>query len=137
MRSVEIRRELRGSAASERDTHRIHRLARALAREHLHLVSRPRRAVADSDLLWSRRGRGYKVATRTVASLDDPTTFDVTASGDPDYMLAVFLERATFRLLGMVRVPWSMVEWLGTAHGSRWRLRWSADSPMRGVAEFL
>lgn len=137
MRSVEIRRELRSGSSPERDTRRIHRLARALARENLHLGSRPSRPVSDSDLLWSRRGQAYKVATRTVSSSDESTTFEVAASGDPDYLLAVLLEKGTFRLLAMVRVPWTMVEWLGKPHGPRWRLRWAASSPMRGVAEFL
>lgn len=137
MRSEEIRRELRSGPRPERDTRRIHRLGRALARERLHLSSRPRRAASDADLLWSRDGLGYKVAARTVASLDDATTFEPAASGDADYLLAVFLEHGTFRLLGMARLPWSMVEWVGRDHGRRRRLRWSAGSPMRGVAELL
>ncbi len=61
----------------------------------------------------------------------------MSAATDADYLLAVFLEKRTFRLLGMVRLPWSMVEWLGTAHGPRWRLRWTPNAPMRGVAEIL
>lgn len=137
MRSTEIRSLLRHGGSPQRDTHHIHELARAVARERLHLGHRAARPARDSDLLWSRDGIGYKVATRTVGSMDDATTFEVSASSDADYLLGVFLQKDSFRLVGMVRVPWSMVEWLGKAHGSRWRLRWGAESPIRGVAEIL
>ena len=137
MGSKEILRLLRRGHAPERDTRRIHELARALARERFHLAARPARRAKDPDLLWSPDGSGYKIASRTVVSLDDTTTFEVAASSDADFLLGVFLEKGTFRLLGMVRIPWSMVEWLGKAHGSRWRLRWGSDSPVRGNAEML
>jgi hypothetical protein len=137
MSSKEILSLLRHGRAPERDTHRIHELARALARERLHLGGRALRPTQDRDLLWSRDGAGYKVATRTVTSIDDSTIFEVAASSDADYLLGVFLEKGSFRLIGMVKIPWSMVEWLGKAHGVRWRLRWGAESPIRGVAEML
>jgi hypothetical protein len=137
MRSTEIRSLLRHGPAPGRDTHRIHELARALARERLHLTVRASRPAQDPDLLWSRNGKGYKVASRTVTSLDDTTTFEVSTSSDAEYMLGVFLAKDTFRLLGMVRVRWTVVEWLGKAHGSRWRLLWTKDSPIRGNAELL
>lgn len=137
MRSNEIRSLLRRGKSPERDTRRIHDLARALARERPHLVGRPVRPARDGDLLWARDRMGYKIASRTVASLDDTTTFEVSASSDADYLIAVFLEKGSFRLLGMARIPWSMVEWLGGAHGTRWRLRWTTGSPFRGVSEML
>ena len=137
MRSTEIRRLLRRGETPERDTRRIHDLARALARERLHLAGRPVRPARDGDLLWARDGKGYKIASRTVESLDDATTFEVSAASDADYLVAVFLEKVSFRLLGMARMQWSMVEWLGKAHGTRWRLRWTTESPIRGVSEML
>ncbi len=137
MRSSEIRSELRRGQTPARDTHRIHELARALARERLHLGTRSLRPTRDHDLLWGRDGSGYKVASRTVTSLEDVTTFEVAVSSDADYLLGVFIEKGSFRLLGMIRVSWSMVEWLGRAHGSRLRLRWTARSPVRGIAEML
>jgi len=137
MSSKEILSLLRHGHAPERDTHRIHELARALARERMHLGGRAARPARDRDLLWSRDGIGYKVTTRKVTSIDYATTFEVAASSDADYLLGVFLEKGSFRLIGMVRVPWSMVEWLGKAHGARWRLRWASGSPIRGVAEIL
>jgi hypothetical protein len=137
MTSKEIRSRLRRSAAPGRDTRRIHELGRALGRERLHLGTRPVRPTRDRDLLWARDGVSYKVATRTVSSLDDVAVFEVAASTDADYLLAVFVEKGTFALLGMARVPWSMIEWLGGMHGTRWRLRWSPDSPVHGVAELL
>ncbi len=135
MSSREIHSRLRKGRAPEQDTHRIHELARALARERLHLAAR--RPAQDPDLLWSRDGIGYKVVTRTVTSLEDATTFEVAASSDADYLLGVFLEKGSFRLLGIIQIAWPMVEWLGKAHGARWRLRWASESPIRGVAELL
>lgn len=137
MSSKEIHSLLRRGHTPERDTRRIHELARALARERLHLGGRARRPASDPDLLWSRDGVGYKVVTRTVSSLEDATTFEVAASSDADYLLGVFLEKGSFRLLGIVQIAWPMVEWLGKAHGARWRLRWASESPIRGVAELL
>ncbi len=137
MGSKEIRSRLRSGATPERDTRHIHELARALARERLHLGSRPARPSSDGDLLWSRKGESYKISSRTVAGLDAPTTIEVSAASDADFLLAVFLEKGSYRLLGIARVRWPMVEWLGRAHGNRWRLAWSADSPARGVAEIL
>jgi hypothetical protein len=137
MRSAEIRSELKHEQTAARDTHRIHALARALARERLHLGTRPRRRTRDRDLLWGRGGSGYKVASRTVRSIDEATVFEVAAGGDADYLLCVFVEKGSFRLLGMIRIPWSMVEWLGRVHGTRLRLPWSESSAVRGVAEML
>jgi len=112
-------------------------LARALARERLHLVERPKRRVEDDDLLWSGDGVGYKVTARSVRLASTATTFEVAAVSDADYLLGVFLEKETFRLIGMIRMPWSMVEWLGRPHGMRRRLRWSEGSPVEGIAERL
>ena len=137
MRSSAIRSRLRKGAVPERDTQRIHELARALARERLHLIERPSRPSGDGDLLWSRDGAGYKVIARSVAALESATSIEVSSLTDADFLLAVFLEKRSFRLLGMVRVTWSMVEWLGRPHGARWRLTWSAQSPVRDVAELL
>ena len=137
MGSKEIRRLLRQGSAPQRDTRRIHELARALARERLHLRGRAARPSVDRDLLWSREVSGFKIATRTVGSLDDNTTLEVSISSDADFLLGVFLEKESFRLLGMIRIPWTMVEWLGRTHGNRWRLTWSTASALRGVAEIL
>lgn len=137
MGSKEIRRRLRSGATPQRDTRHIHELARALARERLHLGSRPPRPGPAGDLLWSQRGESYKIACRTVREFDEPTTIEVSASTDADFLLAVFLEKETFRLVGIVRIRWSMVEWLGRAHGGRWRLPWAADSAVRGIAEVM
>lgn len=137
MRSTEIRSLLRKGASPERDTRRIHELARSLARERLHLVTRAARPGAAVDLLWSRSGKGYKVASRTVTSPDQPTVLEVAAATGADFLLAVFLEKETFRLIGMARLPWSMVEWLGKPHGKRLRLTWTEASPARGIAEIL
>ena len=82
-------------------------------------------------------GAGYKVIARSVAALESATSIEVSSLTDADFILAVFLEKRSFRLLGMVRVTWSMVEWLGRPQGARWRLTWSAQSPVRGVAELL
>jgi hypothetical protein len=137
MRSSEIRSLLRRGGTPDRDTRHIHELARALARERLHLSQRPARPVRDHGLLWSTDGSGYKVASRSVSSMAGPTTFEVPLASDANYLLGVFLEKESFRLLGMVRVPWTMVEWLGKPHGRRWRLRWSDGSPLEGIAERL
>ena len=77
------------------------------------------------------------MAARTVASLDDATTLEVAAASDADYLLGVFLEKGTYRLLGIVRVRWSMVEWLGKPHGTRLRLRWTTGGALKGIAELL
>ncbi len=137
MGSKEIRSRLRSGSTPERDTRHIHELARALARERLHLGSRPARPSNDGDLLWSRKGESYKIASRTLGALDERTIIEVAAATDADFLLAVFLEKESFRLLGIARIRWTMVEWLGRAHGRRWRLAWSPDSPARGVAEIL
>lgn len=137
MGSKEIRGALRRASTPARDTRHIHELARALARERLHLSARASRRARDGDLLWSTDGKAYKVVARTARSMDDATTFEVAAASDADFLLCVFLEHRSFLLLGIVRVPWSMVEWLGTAHGRRWRLSWSSGSGVRGVAELL
>ena len=127
MRSNEIRSLLRRGKSPERDTRRIHDLARALARERLHLVGRPVRPARDGDLLWARDRMGYKIASRTVASLDDTTTFEVSASSDADYLIAVFLEKGSFRLLGMARIPWSMVDGRVARRGARHQMETPVD----------
>jgi hypothetical protein len=65
------------------------------------------------------------------------TTFDVVGGSDADYLLGVLLEKETFKLLEIVRLPWPMVEWIGRPHGNRWRLLWSAGSAAEGIAERL
>jgi hypothetical protein len=138
MRSGEIRSRLRSGDHPRRDTHHIHLLARALAKERLHLDSRARRPGADPDLLWDGDGHSYKVVSRTTPSLEATTVFEVPSDvAGADYLLGVFLRRGTYDLIEIVRIPWTMVLWLGRAHGRRLRLTWSADGPLRGVAEWL
>lgn len=137
MRSSEIRTLLRRQAPSQRDTRRVHELGRAYARERLHLDTRPRRPDSTRDLLWAEDATSYKVVTRTVGSSDEAATIEVSTSSAADFLLLVLVDRTTFGLLRMARVTWSMVEWLGRPHGRRWRLRWSEDAPVRGVAELL
>ncbi len=135
--SAEIRKRLRRGEHAHHDTRHIHDLARALAQERLHLKARPPRRSASPDLLWDPQGLAYKVVSRSVAKRGEPTTFDVAASTDADYLLAVFLSRSTFALLEMVRVPWPTVLWLGRATEDRVRLRWSRTSPVFEAAERL
>lgn len=137
MRSTEIRSALRKGPSPGRDTRGIHELARSLARERLHLAVRPARPGAAADVLWSRNGKGYKVTARSVSTPDEATVLEVAVSTGADYLLAVFLEKGSFRLLGMARLPWSTVEWLGKPHGRRLRLAWAESSPARGMAEIL
>ena len=137
MRSTEIRTLLRGGEHPRHDTRHIHELARAIAREQLHLATRPARPDASRDLLWDRAGNAYKVTARTVESSRPATTLEVAVNSDADHLLAVFLERESYRLVEMVRIPWPTVLWLGSVSGGRVRLRWSPTSSAYGVAERL
>lgn len=136
--SAEIRARLRRAPGERRDPRQVHALARALARERLHLDSRPRRSRADRDLLWDQGGRSYKVRARTVESLEEATVFELGRVPDEfDCLLGVFLHRRTLRLLGIIRLPWSAVVWLGHESNGRFRLRWRRTGPVRDMAEFL
>ena len=137
MRSAEIRTLLRQLDRPGKNTRAVHELGRALARERLHLDTRPRRPSLTRDLLWARDSTSYKVVTRSIESLDDSSSFEVAVSTEADFLLLVLVQRRTFALLDMARVKWSMVEWLGKPHGTRWRLQWAAEAPLRGVAEVL
>ena len=137
MRSTEIRTLLRRGPHPGRDTRRIHQLGRALARERLHLHERPARPRSGPDLLWDDAGQAYKVVTRTRAGDQAAITLDTRLSTDADHLVAVFLERDSFRLIEMVRIPWPMVMWLGRVERDRVRLRWAEHSPASNVAERL
>ena len=137
MRSSEIRSRLRTGEHAAHDTRHIHALARAIAKERLHLSERPRRRDASTDLLWDREGASYKVASRSVTSPGDATSFDVQMSADADFLLGVLLERTSYRLVDIVRIPWPTVLWLGSVRDDRVRLRWSASSAAFQVAERL
>jgi len=54
-----------------------------------------------------------------------------------DYLLGVFLHRDTLRLLGIIRLPWSAVLWLGHESDGRYRLPWRQTGPAHDLAEFL
>jgi hypothetical protein len=137
--SSDIRARLRRAPGARRDPRQVHALARAHARERLHLDCRPRRSRADRDLLWDQDGHSYKVRARTVGSLREGTVFELGRVPDEfDYLLGVFLERDTLRLLGIIRLPWSAVLWLGHESNGRYRLPWKMRSgPVREMAEFL
>ncbi len=137
MRSAEIRSLLKGRTDMGLNTRLVHQLGLALVKERLHLDSRARRPSIDTELLWSRDGASHKVVTRSVGSITESSNFEVFSNIDPDFLILVMVRRDTFRLLGMARIAWSMVEWLGKAHGTRWRLYWGENTPVRGVAEML
>lgn len=82
-------------------------------------------------------GQTYKVKTRTVASLDQATAFDIAGSEQFDYLVGVFLLRGKFTELAMIRVPWSGVMWVAKQHGSGLRFRWSRNGPAASVSELL
>jgi hypothetical protein len=136
--SSDIRARLWRVRGDRRDPRQVHALARAHARERLHLDSRPRRSRADRDLLWDAEGHSYKVRARTVHTVGDGTMFELGRVPDEfDYLLGVFLHRDTLRLLGIIRLPWSAVLWLGNETGGRYRLPWRGDGPVHDLAEFL
>ncbi len=137
MSSAEVRKALRLRSEPWRDTGRIHELGRAYGREKAHLAARPPRGAARSDLLWGPDGASYKVVTRSLSRTGRSASIEVPVTTETDFLLIVVIDRRTLRLREMARVAWTMVEWIGTRHGSRWRLRWSEDSPLRGVAELL
>jgi len=88
-------------------------------------------------LLWDPEGAGYKVVSRTVTDLGEATAFEASVATNADFLLAVFLQKPTYRLIEIVRLPWPTVLWLGTVSGERVRLRWSRTSPAFEVAERL
>jgi len=136
--STDIRARLRRVQGERRDPRQVHALARAHARERLHLDSRPRRSRIDRDLLWDGDGRSYKVRARTVRTMQDGTIFELGRVPDEfDYLLGVFLHRDTLRLLGIIRLPWSAVLWLGHESQGRYRLPWRGEGPVHDLAEFL
>jgi hypothetical protein len=136
--SSDIRARLRRVQGERRDPRQVHALARAHARERLHLDSRPRRPRADRDLLWDAEGNSYKVRARTVHGMHEGTMFELGRVPDEfDYLLGVFLHRDTLRLLGIIRLPWSAVLWLGSESGGRYRLPWGGNGPVHDLAEFL
>lgn len=135
--SAEIRKQLRRGEHSRHDTRHIHDLARAIAHERLHLKARAPRPGVSPDLLWDPEGAGYKVVSRTVTNHGEATTFEASVATNADFLLAVFLQKPTYRLIEIVRLPWPTVLWLGNVSGDRVRLRWSRTSPAFEVAERL
>src|SRR5438067_13492264 len=68
------------------------------------------------------KGRTYQIKARLTRSLDHPTSFDfrdITLVFD--YLIGVFLERETYDLLGIIRVPYAVVREHDRPGGNRFR----------------
>ena len=137
MRSSEIRSRLRAGDHASHDTRHIHELARALARERLHLSAKPPRPVSSGDFLWDRSGESHKVVSRTLQHAAQSTTLSIDIRSEPDHVVGVFLERGSYQLLEMIRIAWPTVLWIGTVRDNRIDLAWSPSSPAAAVAERL
>jgi len=72
-------------------------------------------------------GARYQIKARLVDSLTEPTSFDFHQLADDfDYLIGVFLDRKTFDVLGIIRIPYDIVR-KGSSpdqNSSKVRFRW-------------
>lgn len=71
------------------------------------------------------QGRTYQIKSRIVRNLSQNTSFDLATIEEPfDYLVCVFFS-PTLELLGVARVPYTVVRELGVQNANNFRFRWN------------